>query len=201
MPALAEDDLIALAKKYAAQSGVPAALVYAMIMKESSGDPLAQHKRTGARGLMQLKAAAAGEHGVKYDELLDPEKNVQAGAGYIGEMLHRFKDPRRALSAYNAGPGTTRKYDGIAPAAEPYVNEVSGIVRELTQQGQPFAEELDASGALSPEFLHRQKISQTLQALLGPQEETRPPMLPSGEPVTYDDAGISRMLSAFKFNQ
>lgn len=200
MPALAEDALVALARKYAAQAGVPAALVYAMIQKESSGDPLAQHGKTGARGLMQLKAAAAGEHGVSYDELLDPEKNVQAGAGYIGNMLQRFKDPRRALSAYNAGPGTTRKYEGVAPSAEPYVEDVSGLVRELTAEGQPFADELDTSTALSPEFLHKQKIAKTLEALLGPQQETRPPMLSSSEP-TYDEAGISRMLSAFKFNQ
>jgi len=139
---------------------------------------------------MQLMGPAAQEMGYKIEDMLDPEKNVRAGAGYISKMLHRFKDPGRALSAYNSGPGATRKVEDVTSASEPYVDKVADLVSGLTQPGQPFAEETDLDSAMAPEFLHRQKVKQTIDDLLRRRE---------AEP--YTDEGIKQMLSQFNFTQ
>jgi len=195
MPALANDNLIELAKRYAAKAGVPASLVYAMIMSESTGHPDAVNNRTGAKGLMQLMGPAAGEQGFTHADMANPEKNVEAGAGYIGRMLNRFQDPRRALSAYNAGPGATRRHEDIAPSAEPYVTKVSGMVDDLTRPGQPFEGESNAGeDALSPEFLQKQKIQETIDKLLSVQPQV--PMRDAGSDVDYSKQGIRRMLQS-----
>lgn len=201
MPSLSQDRLIALAREGAASSGLPAALLYAIILKESSGDPAAQHGKSGARGLMQLKTAAAGEQGFTHDEMLDPKKNVKAGSGYLARMLKQFEgDPKRALSAYNVGPGNTRKVDGVAPDAQPYVDTVSGTIDQVTQPGQPFAEELNPEALPVPDALHRQRMAKVLNDLLT-QEPVEIPMRDKTRPQTYDEAGITRMLSALNFNQ
>ncbi len=201
MANLPPDRLVELARQGATASGLPAALIYAIILKESSGNPEAQHGKSGARGLMQLKAAAAGEQGFTYDDLLDPEKNVEAGSGYLARMLGRFEgDPKRALSAYNVGPGTTRKYDGAAPEAQPYIDTVSGTIAEVTQPGQPFANEINAEGGPLPDALHRQKIAKVLNDLLT-QQAAPIPMRDTTLPQTYDSAGITRMLSGLNFSQ
>ncbi len=201
MPNLPQPDLVALARDGAQKSGLPAALIYAMILKESSGNPDAQHKNSGARGLMQLKAAAAGEHGVGYDELFDPEKNVEAGSGYLARMMERFEgDPKRALSAYNVGPGNTRKFEGAAPAAQPYIDTISGTIAQVTGEGQPFADEVNPEAGPLPNALHRQRVAKVLNDLLR-QEPVQVPMRQTGLPPTYDSAGITRMLSGLNFAQ
>ena len=201
MPALADDNLIELAKRYAAKAGVPASLVYAMIMSESTGHPDAVNNRTGAKGLMQLMGPAASEQGFTHEDMANPEKNVEAGAGYLARMLKLFEgDPKRALSAYNVGPGNTRKVDGVAPKAQPYVDTVSGIIDQVTQPGQPFAEELNPEATPVPDALHRQKLAKVLNDLLT-QEPVEIPMRDKTRPQTYDEAGIMRMLSALDFNQ
>lgn len=201
MANLRQDRIVELARDGASKSGLPAALLYAMILKESSGNPDAQHKKSGARGLMQLKAAAAGEHGVGYDELFDPEKNVEAGSGYLARMMERFEgDPKRALSAYNVGPGNTRKFEGAAPAAQPYIDTISGTISEVTGEGQPFADEVNPEAGPLPNALHRQKVAKVLNDLLR-QEPVQVPMRQTGLPPTYDSAGITRMLSGLNFAQ
>ena len=189
MSALPEETLIALAKKYAAQAGVPASMIYAMIQAESTGHPDVVHGKTGARGLMQLMGPAAEEMGHTFEDMLDPDKNVRAGAGYIGKMLHRFKDPGRALSAYNSGPGATRKVEDVTPASSKYVSRVADLVGDVTQPGQPFEDEM-SDVPLPAQTLQRQKVRQTIDDLLA-REEQQP----------YTDAGIRRMLSQFNFNQ
>jgi soluble lytic murein transglycosylase-like protein len=44
---------------------------------------------------------------------------VEAGAAYLRELLIKYDgDPRKALAAYNAGPGAVDKYNGVPPYAE-----------------------------------------------------------------------------------
>ena len=70
----------------------------------------------GAIGIMQIMPATGKELGYTEKELLDPEKNIQAGATYMIKMLEMWKrkipDIKErwyfALASYNAGAGNIR---------------------------------------------------------------------------------------------
>ncbi len=89
--------------------------------------------RAGAQGLMQLMPATAKELGVT--KPLDIEQNIDGGAHYLRKMLDRFGgDVKLALAAYNAGPGTVRKYAGNVPYRETiqYVDRVLRFSAQTT---------------------------------------------------------------------
>ena len=81
--------------------------------------------RAGAQGLMQLMPATAKELGVT--KPFDIDQNIDGGSRYLRKMLDSFGgDVKLALAAYNAGPGTVRKYTGNVPYQETikYINRV-----------------------------------------------------------------------------
>jgi soluble lytic murein transglycosylase-like protein len=99
----------------AKKSGLPANFVHSVVAAESGYQPDALSPK-GAIGLMQLMPATAKAYGA---DPHDPAQNVEAGAAYLRELLIKYDgDPRRALAAYNAGPGAVDKYNGVPPYAE-----------------------------------------------------------------------------------
>jgi soluble lytic murein transglycosylase-like protein len=120
-------------------SGLPAALVAAVIQVESEGDPLAVSP-AGAEGLMQLEPATAAALGVH--NIFDARQNAIGGARYLATWLQVYGGPScvphpttclhalsLALAAYNAGPGAVQSYGGIPPypLVHLYVSEVEAI--------------------------------------------------------------------------
>lgn len=92
---------------------VDPALVKAIIMAESSYNPMAISKK-GAIGLMQLMPTTATALGV--EDSLNPEHNINGGVKYLKKLLNRFEgDLELALAAYNAGSKKVKKYKGIPP--------------------------------------------------------------------------------------
>jgi membrane-bound lytic murein transglycosylase B len=107
-------------------------LINAVIRAESNFEVQAVSS-AGAQGLMQLMPATAKELGV--NNPFDIEQNIDGGAKYLRMMLDRFGgNVRKALAAYNAGPGTVSKYGGRVPYPETrqYVQRVLRFSKQIT---------------------------------------------------------------------
>jgi len=107
-----EDSVQQAASKY----DLPPGLIKGVIRAESNFRINAVSP-AGARGLMQLMPATAKELGVT--KPFDIDQNIDGGSRYLRKMLDSFGgNVKLALAAYNAGPGTVRKYDGDVPYPE-----------------------------------------------------------------------------------
>lgn len=87
--------------------GVDPCLVAAVIKAESDFQSRAVSPR-GAEGLMQLMPDTAAILGV--DDSFNIEWNIAGGTRYLNQMYAQFGTWRRALIAYNWGPGNLLKY-------------------------------------------------------------------------------------------
>jgi soluble lytic murein transglycosylase-like protein len=117
-------DLDAMIKQAASDNLVDPNLVRAVVKNESGFNPKAESP-VGAKGLMQLMDGTAAGLGVSNS--FDPQQNVEGGSKYLHGLLGEFHgDMRKAIAAYNAGPGAVEKYGGVPPYAETqaYVNNV-----------------------------------------------------------------------------
>lgn len=116
----------------ARQNGLDPALVLAVVMEESGGDPMATSGK-GAQGLMQLMPDTARELGV--DDITSPSQNVAGGSLYLSKMLKRYDgDLELALAAYNAGPGNVDKAGRQVPQfkeTQAYVKKVQDRFKAL----------------------------------------------------------------------
>jgi soluble lytic murein transglycosylase-like protein len=113
--------------KVAAEQGVNAKLVRALVQVESAYRPRARSPK-GAMGLMQLMPATARQYGVA--DPYDPTSNIQAGIKHLKSLLQRFpKSVALALAAYNAGEGAVTRFNAIPPYAETrnYVSRILSL--------------------------------------------------------------------------
>ena len=102
-------------RKPVAESGLPPALVYAVIKAESDFREDAVSK-AGAAGLMQLMPATAeficSREGLTFEKarLTEGEYNIMLGCKYVSYLLGGFPVAETALCAYNAGEGTVSEW-------------------------------------------------------------------------------------------
>jgi hypothetical protein len=109
----------------AAEHGVDAALIRAIIHAESAFNPTAL-SRVGAQGLMQLMPPTAKRFGVT--NAFDPQQNIQGGVKYLAWLLKRFNgNLTLAAAGYNAGEGAVDRHKGVPPYRETqhYVQRVA----------------------------------------------------------------------------
>jgi soluble lytic murein transglycosylase len=110
----------------AARYGVDAALIKAVVWRESRFNPRAKGRK-GEIGLMQIRKEAAGEwaqaeHVALFtaQQLYDPRKNTLAGTWYLGKLLRRYQqtgDPvPYALADFNAGRANVLRWNKGAAA-------------------------------------------------------------------------------------
>lgn len=122
-PALSPKELV---EQAARKHGIPAEFVHLVAGAESAYRQDAISPK-GAIGIMQLMPATAASLNA---DPHDPEQNVEAGTRLLRELLAQYENHpdqlRRALAAYNAGPGAVQKYNGVPPYRETqaYVNKI-----------------------------------------------------------------------------
>lgn len=128
-------------------------MVLAVIKKESTFNPKAKSS-VGAMGLMQLMPDTAKWLGLKdTSKLYDPATNIRYGIKYLRYLFGEFCEipvenmdksaaenhsVKKAIAAFNAGPGNVRKYsrepyNGIPPFKETrsYINLVTSYFLEF----------------------------------------------------------------------
>ena len=132
---LRHEDII---RQQAADKGVPADLIAAVIYSESRFRDQTSH--AGARGLMQITPATAklierlsGGQTFKFEDLSNPDINIRYGTYYLRYLIDKFGDNVvAALAAYNAGEtnvtawgGSSLQVDDIPfPETRGYVEDV-----------------------------------------------------------------------------
>jgi soluble lytic murein transglycosylase-like protein len=116
-PAYTKDQYIGWAKKYSEQYNIPLSIVLHAMFKETGWLGNAEKMRTatsptGARGVMQIQPeyAEKGAYKIKVKDLTDPEKNIEAGVRGLAYYFNKYKDPQKALAAYNAGEGGAKTF-------------------------------------------------------------------------------------------
>jgi soluble lytic murein transglycosylase-like protein len=169
-----EKELRALAAQMAERYGLDPAIFTRMIEAESSFNPNARNSRTGATGLGQVMSATAQDPGFGVTPLrdrLDAAENLRFSAEYMAAMLRKYDgDYRKALAAYNAGPGTVDRVGGIPeiPETQDYLAKVlGGPMRPRARPsdlGQSRAQQQQEAPLMRP---------QARPAVLGPAAEQR----------------------------
>ena len=101
-------------EKYSAQNGIEPAFAAAVILRESSYNPMATSS-VGARGLMQLmpdtfeQVRAQLRESTTFADMYDPETNIRYGCWYLGYLSRIFDgDPIEIACAYHAGPNNVK---------------------------------------------------------------------------------------------
>lgn len=121
-----ETDPKKVVAEMAEQYGLPEKFVSSVARAESAFNKSAVSPK-GAIGVMQLMPGTAKELGVDPN---DVRQNIEGGTKLLRDLLIQYQnDPdqvRKALAAYNAGPGAVAKYGGVPPYRETqnYVEKV-----------------------------------------------------------------------------
>jgi soluble lytic murein transglycosylase-like protein len=121
-----------LVDEVAQRWNLPPAFLHS-IVKAESGYRADAVSPKGAIGLMQLMPGTARELGA---DPTDPRQNLEAGARYLSELLLKYLHDdfqvRKAIAAYNAGPGAVSRYQGVPP-----YRETQEYVERVIRQWQP----------------------------------------------------------------
>lgn len=103
--------------KYSELNNMDPHFIYAVIKTESKFNPEAVSD-VGARGLMQLmpdaydwiKYRMKDERIVSYDDMFNPEYNIEYGTYMLKLLTDEYGDTPTAVAAYHAGRGTVNKW-------------------------------------------------------------------------------------------
>ena len=89
---------------------VPVELVYAVILTESSGNPLAKSE-ADCRGLMQVSEEVWNifMKGKSWDLAYDPDENVRCGIRYLGDLYKMYASWDKVVRHYHSGNPNSKR--------------------------------------------------------------------------------------------
>jgi soluble lytic murein transglycosylase-like protein len=89
---------------------VPVELVYAVILTESSGNPLAKSE-ADCRGLMQVSEEVWNifMKGKSWDLAYNPEENLRCGIQYLGDLYKMYVSWEKVLRHYHSGDPNSKR--------------------------------------------------------------------------------------------
>lgn len=151
-------EINAIIKDAARRHEVDPQLIQAIILFESYYLPHAI-STTGAMGLMALMPETAKD--LEVEDPFNPIDNIEGGVRFVKSLSQTFKgDTTLILAAYNAGPGSVKKHEGIPPYQETnaYVDKVGKIYRFFKQEFQEQDGKLDLD--IPPVFHSKQSRGQ-----------------------------------------
>ena len=121
--------------KHSMEMGLDPALALSIAKKES-GFCHNKRSRYGAIGVFQLMPNTAKRMGYNPYHLND---NIKGGIAYYKKMYQMFGSMELALSAYNAGPGNVKKYNGIPPFKETrnFVSSIMSSYNSMKENPDP----------------------------------------------------------------
>lgn len=83
---------------------LPGNMMSAIAEVESSWNPFAINKKSGAAGLFQFMPLTAKAYGLEADDVFDPNKATLAAGRYLNDLNRRYKgDVAKMLTSYNGG--------------------------------------------------------------------------------------------------
>jgi len=128
-----------VARQAARDAGFDEDVFAAQIRAESGFNPHAR-SGAGAQGIAQIMPATAKGWGVDPN---DPRASLNAAARAMAKYTNSYGgNVRKALAAYNAGPGAVAKYGGVPPYAETqnYIKKIMGSAGSGTSSVAPQAD-------------------------------------------------------------
>jgi soluble lytic murein transglycosylase-like protein len=101
------ENLIGVESKTA---GVPVELIYAVILTESSFNPLAKSE-ADCRGLMQVSEEVWNifMKGKRWNLAYNPEENVRCGIRYLGDLYKMYVSWEKVLRHYHSGDPNSKR--------------------------------------------------------------------------------------------
>ena len=99
---------------------IPVEIVYAVILTESSGNPLAKSE-ADCRGLMQVSEEVWNifMKGKNWDLAYHPEENLRCGIQYLGDLYKMYVSWEKVLRHYHSGNPNSKR-----PVTDRYVKKV-----------------------------------------------------------------------------
>lgn len=125
--------------------GAPTDVMMALANQESGFNPKAISS-VGAIGVMQLMPDTARGLGVNPYDVLD---NIVGGVEYFMQQYKKYKgDRKKALAAYNAGPGAVDKYNGVPPYKETqnYVQSIEAQMKNFKDYVEEASKDAQVAG-------------------------------------------------------
>ncbi|MBL0165435.1 MAG: transglycosylase SLT domain-containing protein [Xanthomonadales bacterium] len=165
------------------KAGLPEALLFGMLAKESNGRVHAV-SRAGASGPLQFMYSTGLRFGLSardgFDQRFDPGLSARANAAYINEQLEVFNgNLELVIAAYNGGEGRMRRLAAQGGSTSFWDPKIYSIMPDETREYVPMV--LAAAWL----FLHPERYN-----LKFPQVDGRPGSIELTSPVTLTGLSV-----------